>query len=401
MGDKRYELSNHLGNVLSVVSDRKLFQNTLSFTTFAPDVLSYSDYYPFGMLVPNRHKAGDDYRYGFQGQEKDDEIRGGEGNSLNYTFRMHDPRVGRFFAVDPLSPKYPHNSPYAFSENRVIDGVELEGLEYLSVNNPNIPSGGAVANKSNTDNTDLDFGNGVIFNNVPMVDINGSSYYDIGQHLYFGSGNWNSTGTKSEQQTDATKVGRELIGNVDALPNAPSGYSSPPWNTSKKEEIELSQKQANMYNNCEGVCYATTESRANQAYVDQTGTGAVNKTVSNKNIDHRLAASQAGVVSPFIGYGAGAPFARNLLGTTVDNAGVWSGQLEVGALLQKWNTVSTDIPTLMKSGGHSVIFRNYTFDSTGAINGLEYSDYHGGIRTWDRATFEATRTIMGENLLDK
>jgi len=42
---------------------------------------------------------------------------------------MHDPRIGRFFAVDPLSPKYPHNSPYAFSENVVINAVELEGLE--------------------------------------------------------------------------------------------------------------------------------------------------------------------------------------------------------------------------------------------------------------------------------
>ncbi len=44
---------------------------------------------------------------------------------------MHDPRVGRFFATDPLEAKYPHNSPYAFSENRVIDGVELEGLEVV------------------------------------------------------------------------------------------------------------------------------------------------------------------------------------------------------------------------------------------------------------------------------
>lgn len=79
------------------------------------------------MLVPNRHSE-DNYRYGFQGQEKDDEIKG-EGNSLNYTFRMHDPRVGRFFAVDPLAPKYPFYSPYQFSGNRVIDMVELEGLE--------------------------------------------------------------------------------------------------------------------------------------------------------------------------------------------------------------------------------------------------------------------------------
>ncbi|WP_123901358.1 RHS repeat-associated core domain-containing protein [Flavobacterium davisii] len=86
------------------------------------------NYYPFGSLIPNRHGSSTAYRYGFQGQEKDDEIKG-EGNSLNYTFRMHDPRVGRFFATDPKFKDYPYNSPYAFSENRVMDAVELEGLE--------------------------------------------------------------------------------------------------------------------------------------------------------------------------------------------------------------------------------------------------------------------------------
>ena len=80
------------------------------------------------MLVPNRNFQSPEYRYGFQGQEKDDEVKG-NGNSLNYKFRMHDPRIGRFFAVDPLSQSYPWNSSYAFSENRVIDGIELEGLE--------------------------------------------------------------------------------------------------------------------------------------------------------------------------------------------------------------------------------------------------------------------------------
>lgn len=68
------------------------------------------------------------YRYGFQGQEKDDEVKG-KGNSVNYTYRMHDPRLGRFFAIDPLAYKYPHNSSYAFSENNVIHMIELEGLE--------------------------------------------------------------------------------------------------------------------------------------------------------------------------------------------------------------------------------------------------------------------------------
>jgi len=83
---------------------------------------------PFGMTVPGRNASSAAYRYGFQGQEKDDELKG-EGNSINYKYRMHDPRVGRFFAVDPLAKEYPWNSSYAFSENRVIDGVELEGLE--------------------------------------------------------------------------------------------------------------------------------------------------------------------------------------------------------------------------------------------------------------------------------
>ncbi|OUL60434.1 deaminase domain-containing protein [Flavobacterium sp. AJR] len=109
-------------------------ENPITYTTFRPDVLSYSDYYPFGQLVPTRHGFSDSYRYGFQGQEMDNEIKG-EGNSINYTFRMHDPRIGRFFATDPLTSKYPWLSPYQFSGNRVMDAVELEGLEsaYLSV----------------------------------------------------------------------------------------------------------------------------------------------------------------------------------------------------------------------------------------------------------------------------
>ena len=79
--------------------------------------------------MPNRN-GGEGYRYGFQGQEMDDEVKG-KGNSINYKFRMYDSRSGRFFAVDPLAKDYPWNSSYAFSENRVIDGVELEGLEFL------------------------------------------------------------------------------------------------------------------------------------------------------------------------------------------------------------------------------------------------------------------------------
>ncbi|WP_353780274.1 polymorphic toxin-type HINT domain-containing protein, partial [Winogradskyella sp. 3972H.M.0a.05] len=46
-----------------------------------------------------------------------------------YRFRMHDPRIGRFFAIDPLSWNYPELTPYQFSSNTTIAAVELEGLE--------------------------------------------------------------------------------------------------------------------------------------------------------------------------------------------------------------------------------------------------------------------------------
>ncbi|WP_417266375.1 RHS repeat domain-containing protein [Brumimicrobium sp.] len=130
IGNKYFEMSNHLGNVLEVVSDRKLPVNdgNGNIDYFLADVVSYSDYYPYCMQMPGRNGSTGDYRYGFQGQEKDDEVKG-EGNSINYKYRMHDPRIGRFFAVDPLADKFPHMTPYQFAGNKPIWSREIEGLE--------------------------------------------------------------------------------------------------------------------------------------------------------------------------------------------------------------------------------------------------------------------------------
>jgi RHS repeat-associated protein len=128
-GKRYYEMSNHLGNVLSVISDIKYpIEDNGYVDYFEAHLVSISDYSPFGVQLDERTVSSSSYRYGFQGQEKDDEVKG-SGNSMNYKYRMYDPRVGRFFAVDPLAPSYPHNSPYAFSENKLIHMVELEGLE--------------------------------------------------------------------------------------------------------------------------------------------------------------------------------------------------------------------------------------------------------------------------------
>lgn len=131
MGQKAYELTNHQGNVLNTVNDQKTGVDGNADGTadhYLSDVKTYSDYYPFGMEMPGRH-GGEDHRFGFQNQETDEELWNG---SVTYKYRVEDPRLGRFFSVDPLSGKYPHNSTYAFSENSLIAFVELEGLERVA-----------------------------------------------------------------------------------------------------------------------------------------------------------------------------------------------------------------------------------------------------------------------------
>lgn len=136
-GEARFELANHLGNVLAVISDRRIsFDNVVVDGVtdyYEADVASAQDYYPFGMEMLDRTYSNaafsGDYRYTFQGQEGDDEWNG-DGNSYAFKYRIHDPRIGRFLSIDPLAPNYAWNSPYAFSENRVIDGSDLEGAEF-------------------------------------------------------------------------------------------------------------------------------------------------------------------------------------------------------------------------------------------------------------------------------
>jgi RHS repeat-associated protein len=130
LGNKRYEFSNHLGNVLTVLSDKPIpHGNGGTVDYFMADIKSSQDYSPFGVTLSGRNFNSDSsYRFGFNSMERDDEIKG-RGNSYNYTYRMHDPRLGRFFAVDPLADNFSSNSSYSFAMNSVIKFKELEGLE--------------------------------------------------------------------------------------------------------------------------------------------------------------------------------------------------------------------------------------------------------------------------------
>ncbi len=91
-GEKFFELSNHLGNVLATVSDRRIQVDANSDGTvdsYKADIVSANDYYPFGMLMPGRKYsiANANYRYGFNGKEKDNDI---ENSAQDYGMRIYD-----------------------------------------------------------------------------------------------------------------------------------------------------------------------------------------------------------------------------------------------------------------------------------------------------------------------
>lgn len=77
--------------------------------------------------MPGRtYTVANGYRYGVNGKEKDDEVKG-NGNSLDFGARIHDPRLGRWLSGDPAQQKYPSISTYDFATNSPIYFVDQNG----------------------------------------------------------------------------------------------------------------------------------------------------------------------------------------------------------------------------------------------------------------------------------
>jgi len=132
LGRKEYELTDHLGNVMVALSDRKLAiplsSPDVGVQNYLADIKSAQDYYPFGMQMPSRTFSSDKYRFGFNGKENDNEVKG-TGSQQDYGMRIYDPRLVRFLSIDPITKKYPELTPYQFASNTPIWGIDLDGLE--------------------------------------------------------------------------------------------------------------------------------------------------------------------------------------------------------------------------------------------------------------------------------
>jgi RHS repeat-associated protein len=121
VGDKKYELKDHLGNMRVVIGDEKEAEGSGT-VTLKVALRNYSNYYAFGMGMPNGSWSASNYRYGFNGKEKENDWSG-----YDFGARLYDEKIARFRSVDPRSWIFPDISPYIYADDNPIALVDVDG----------------------------------------------------------------------------------------------------------------------------------------------------------------------------------------------------------------------------------------------------------------------------------
>ena len=124
-GNKFFELSNHLGNVLTVITDRKVWNTEGDIGYYSATVSSATDYYPFGMAIRGRKYNTEKYRFGFNGKENDGDW--GSEMMQDYGNRVYSPSICRWLSVDPMRYTTPDITPYRFGFNDPIKYGDPDG----------------------------------------------------------------------------------------------------------------------------------------------------------------------------------------------------------------------------------------------------------------------------------
>ncbi|MCB9251555.1 MAG: L,D-transpeptidase family protein [Flavobacteriales bacterium] len=139
------------------------------------------------------------YRFGFNGKENDDEIKG-EGNFVAYELRIYDSRLGRWFSTDPREREYAWQSTYSYFNNSPIAIVDYLGGGGPEENyNKHKGEGGNLYLPKNAIINDYNTGgpNSTLNTNVKISTIEGSvRSFNIGQDrfvaFYNGDGTFNA-----------------------------------------------------------------------------------------------------------------------------------------------------------------------------------------------------------------
>ena len=124
------------------------------------------------------------YRYGFNGKEQDNEVKG-IGDQIDYGMRVYDPRAGRFLSVDPLMKKFPQLTPFQYAGNTPTKFIDLDGAERFDPN-ANKPTGVTLLEKATLPNEGIAVSPHLHAGDYQLVGVNnsqGKSYW-IARYTY-------------------------------------------------------------------------------------------------------------------------------------------------------------------------------------------------------------------------
>lgn len=83
--------------------------------------------------MPNRHAQEPDYKYGFNGMEKLDELHDNSADSYDFGARIYDARLGRWLSTDALATSKPDISPYQAFRNCPLVFKDPDGKDEWNV----------------------------------------------------------------------------------------------------------------------------------------------------------------------------------------------------------------------------------------------------------------------------
>ena len=129
LGNRLFELHDHLGTVRTLISD--LTSGTSSDGLVIEGVNSQAegatDHFPFGMLLEDR-SISTDHSQGYSSHNNMDEVNG-EGNVVDMGDRWLYTRLARTAKPDVRQELYPSLSPYSYAANNPISLIDPDGKE--------------------------------------------------------------------------------------------------------------------------------------------------------------------------------------------------------------------------------------------------------------------------------
>jgi YD repeat-containing protein len=364
-GLKNYELSNHLGNVLVTISDKKLgvSANGTTIDYYTADVLSATDYYVYGMGMIGRKftaNASSKYRFSVNGQEKESDLNEDITSAMYWEY---DSRIGRRWNVDPVIKVFESSylcfrgNPILFSDSKGDQAGDPQKLYHAT-------------------------------NNALAISKNGFSAETLGKYSSY---NWFTSTPSNTNPSDASAYGNTTIEIEANVSNAKvitksqteawkqeslteMGYTTNSFNKLAKSNKTLwNQVNSEVWGRVYGkVGEFMNKDGASAYFLEKDGTYALSESFANS--------------SKVTGFsGAGAPNLLKQLEST--NSGQRAGEaatkalkeLDGSAKLYKWGTKTIAIIGIATAAYEIYRAENKPKEFTKQVVGLAAGSYCAGV----------------------